>query len=84
MGHNTGSALLEFNVSTPLHGKSHVSSAIKHNFSKLDTWGELPHGEHTGVCYEIVSYFEEKIPNRVCQFYTKIPERAIISVRNFR
>ena len=35
-----------------------------------------------GVCHELGSYFQEKIPKRVCQFFTKIPERAIISVRN--
>ena len=30
-----------------------------------------------GVCHELGSYFQEKIPKRVCQFFTKIPERAI-------
>ena len=35
-----------------------------------------------GVCHELGSYFQEKIPKRVCHFFTKIPERAIISVRN--
>ena len=37
-----------------------------------------------GVCHELGSYFQEKIPKRVCQFFTKIPERAIISIRNSR
>ena len=30
------------------------------------------------------SYFQEKIPKRACEFFTKNPERAIISVRNSR
>ena len=46
--------------------------------------GELPYEEYTGVCHELGSYFQEKIPKRVCQFFTKIQERAIISVRNSR
>ena len=46
--------------------------------------GELPYEEYTGVCHELGSYFQEKIPKRVCKFFTKIPERAIISVRNSR
>ena len=32
------------------------------------------------MCHELVSYFQEKIQERVCQFFTKNPERAIISV----
>ena len=35
-----------------------------------------------GVCHELESYFQEQIPSRVCRFFTKIPERAIISVSN--
>ena len=35
-----------------------------------------------GVCHELGSHFQEKIPKRVSQFLTKIPERAIISGRN--
>ena len=46
--------------------------------------GELPYEEYMGVCHELGSYFQEKIPKRVSQFFTKIPERAIISVRNSR
>ena len=46
--------------------------------------GELPYEEYMGVCHELGSYFQEKIPKRVCQFFTKILERAIISVRNSR
>ena len=46
--------------------------------------GELSYEEYTGVCHELGSYFQEKIPKRVCQFFTKIPERAMISVRNSR
>ena len=46
--------------------------------------GELPFEEYTGVCHELGSYFQEKIPKMVCQFFTKIPEGAIISVRNSR
>ena len=47
--------------------------------------GGLPYEEYTGVCHEIGSHFQEKIPKRVCQFFTKkkIPERAIISVRSW-
>ena len=33
--------------------------------------GELPYEEYTGVCHELGSYFQEKIPKRVCQFFTK-------------
>ena len=29
------------------------------------------------MCHELGSYFQEKIPKRVCQCFTKIPERAI-------
>ena len=43
--------------------------------------GELPYEEYTGVCHELGSYFQEKIPKSVCKFFTKIPKRAIISVR---
>ena len=46
--------------------------------------GELSYEEYMGVCHELGSYFQEKIPKRVCQFFTEIPERAIISVRNSR
>ena len=46
--------------------------------------GGLPYEEYTRVCHELGSYFQEKIPKRICQFFTKIPERAIISVRNSR
>ena len=46
--------------------------------------GELPYEEYMGVCLELGSHFQEKIPKRVCQFFTKIPERAIISVRKSR
>ena len=44
--------------------------------------GGLPYEEKIGVCHELGSYFQEKIPKRACQFLTKIPERAIISVKN--
>ena len=44
--------------------------------------GELPYEEYMGVCHELGSHFQEKIPKRVYQFFVKIPERAIISVRN--
>ena len=46
--------------------------------------GGLPYVEYTGVCHELGSYFQEKILKRVCQLFTKIPERAIVSVRNSR
>ena len=46
--------------------------------------GGLSYEEYTGVCHELGSYFQEKIPKRVCQFFTKIPQRVIISVRNSR
>ena len=46
--------------------------------------GELPYEEYIGVCHELGSYFQEKIPKRVCQFFTKIPERAIISGKKFQ
>ena len=49
------------------------------NYSK-HPGGELPYEEYMGVCHELGSYFQEKIPKRVCQFFTEIPERAIISV----
>ena len=38
--------------------------------------GELPYEKYTGVCQELGSYFQEKIPKRVCQFFTKIPEKG--------
>ena len=34
-----------------------------------------------GSTRELGSYFQEKISKRVCEFFTKIPERAIISVK---
>ena len=46
--------------------------------------GELAYDEYMGVCHELGSYFQEKIPKRVCQYFRKIPERAIISVGNSR
>ena len=46
--------------------------------------GGISYKEYTGVCHEFGSYFQEKIPKRVCLFFTKIPKRAIISVRNSR
>ena len=49
--------------------------------SKQTPGGELPYEEYMGVCHELGSYFQEKIPKRVCQFFTKILKRAIISVR---
>ena len=54
------------------------------NSPRVQPGGELPYEKYTGVCHELGSYFQEKIPERVCQFFTKIPERAIISVRNSR
>ena len=46
--------------------------------------GGLPYEECTGVCHGLGSYFQEKSPKRVCQIFTKVPERAVISVRNSR
>ena len=46
--------------------------------------GELRYEEYMGVCHELGSHFQEKILKRVYQFFVKIPERAIISVRNSR
>ena len=54
------------------------------SYSMLIPGGELPFEEYMGVCHELGSYFQEKIPKTVCQFFTKIPERAVISVRNSR
>ena len=54
------------------------------SFSLPGGGGELPYEEYTGVCHELGSYFQEKIPKRVCQFFTKNPERAVISIRNSR
>ena len=34
--------------------------------------------------YRAIFNIQEKIPKRVCQFSTKIPETAIISVTNSR
>ena len=67
----------------------HVSlSELNMNYrpdaSLLLPGGELPYEEYMRVCHELGSYFQEKIPKRVCQFFTKIPKRAIISVRNSR
>ena len=33
---------------------------------------ELPYEEYTGVCHELGSHFQDKIPKRVCKFFTKI------------
>ena len=59
------------------HDRSQTCSAIIMTIRKpgLSTRGELPYEEYTGVCHELGSYFQEKIPKRVCQFFTKIPER---------
>ena len=38
--------------------------------------GGLPYEEYTGLCHILGSYFQGKIPKRVCQFFTKIPERG--------
>ena len=59
-----------------------VTSSIELKTSQGTRGGELPYEEYMGVCHELGSHFQEKIPKRVCQFFTKIPERAIISVRN--
>ena len=61
-------------------------------FSQLDKYwthprgggGELPYEEYMRVCHELGSHFQEKIPKRVYQFFAKISERAIISIRNSR
>ena len=39
---------------------------------------------YMGACHFLGSYFQEKIPERVCQFFRKIPERVIMSGRNSR
>ena len=57
---------------------------LKVKFWVVTRGEELPYEEYMGVCHELGSYFQEKIPKRVCQFFKKIPERAIISVRNSR
>ena len=44
----------------------------------------LPYEEYTGVCHELGSYFQEKIPKRVCQFFTKIQERAYNICKKFQ
>ena len=46
--------------------------------------GELPYEEYTGVCYEIGSYLQEKIPKRVCQFFTKIPGKGYNICKKFQ
>ena len=33
--------------------------------------GGLPYEEYMGVCHELGSFFQEKIPKRLCQFFTK-------------
>ena len=38
---------------------------------RLPGGGELPYEEYMGVCHELGSYFQEKIPKRVCQFSQK-------------
>ena len=62
----------------------HKESAKPRPLGQKNRRGELPYEEYTGVCHELGSYCQEKNPKRVCQFFTKIPERAIISVRNSR
>ena len=46
--------------------------------------GELPYEEYMGVCHELGSPFSRKNSEKGVSFLTKIPERAIIFVRNFR
>ena len=36
--------------------------------------GGLLYEEYTGVCHELGSHFQEKVPKRACQFFTKIPK----------
>ena len=43
---------------------------------------ELPYEEYMGVCHELGSYFQEKIPKRVCQFSQKF--RKGISGKKFQ
>ena len=59
-------------------------NTIKTKNISFEPGGELPYEEYMGVCHELGSCFQGKIPKRVCQFFTKIPERAIIFVGNSR
>ena len=78
---NFSSVNTAVNALSVLAGKESRQQVLK---IESDPGGELPYEEYTGVCHELGSYFQEKIPKRVCQFFTKIPERATISVRNSR
>ena len=56
-----------------------LNDQFKYYFVLSDTklpGGGLPYEEYMGVCHELGSYFQEKIPKKVCQFFTKIPERV--------
>ena len=46
--------------------------------------GERPYEEHMGVCHELGSHFQEKIPKRACQFLTQIPRKGYNICKNFQ
>ena len=46
--------------------------------------GELPYEEYMGVCHEVRVTFSRKNSEKGISIFRKIPERAIISVRNSR
>ena len=64
--------------------KQETCSIVDQTPTLFQPGGELPYEEYMGMCHELGSHFQEKIPKRVYQFFAKIPERAIISVRNSR
>ena len=65
--------------------EKNLSPSLRYDLVQLEgNPGGLLYEKYTGVCHELGSYFQEKIPKRVCQFFTKIPEMAIISGRDSR
>ena len=83
----SGLSNLEINIFHISYTIIFYSFLFHFNISCLDQpgirpGGELPYEEYMGVCHELGSHFQEKIPKRVHQFFAKILERAIISVRN--
>ena len=46
--------------------------------------GGLLYEEYKGVFHELGSYFQEKSPKRVCQFFIKIPEKGYNICKKFQ
>ena len=63
---------------------SNHKSHIKQKKRTCRPGGELPYEEYMGVCHELGSYFQEKIPKRVCQFFHKNSEKGYNICKKFQ